>query len=95
MGTKGNWQKLVQDEGCQKMPETKSRDPGWLKKFPNITRKQAMDLFCHECMGYAKHRGNGISETWINSGKEVALCTDLMCPLFKFRPGAKKSSRIA
>ena len=67
-----------------------SAEPIWMSKYPNITRSQAVKLFCRECMGYTKHRGGGKeSKTWQVAGKMARECTDPECPLYKFRPGAK------
>ena len=71
--------------------EKKTRDPKWLIKYPHLTRKQAMDLFCHECMGYTKHRDKyGPSENWVSAGMEAAQCTDGKCPLYPYRPKTTK-----
>jgi len=76
-------------------PRTKKKgiEPIWLWNYPDITRGQAVKVFCRECMGYTKHRENkGISETWAVAGKMVRGCTDTGCPLFRFRPGVRRSS---
>lgn len=73
----------------------KGIEPGWLEKYPQITRAQAVQVFCRECMGYAKHRGGGDeSQTWSIAGKMARECTDTECPLYRFRPGAKKGPRL-
>ena len=41
------------------------------KAINNNSRKTAIRMFCIECVGY--------------EGKEVPLCTDKGCPLFKYR----------
>jgi hypothetical protein len=70
-------------------------DPGWLDNYPNITRGQAIQVFCRECMGYTKHRGDGKNSLgWKLTGGLVRECTDPECPLYKFRPGAKKGPRL-
>jgi hypothetical protein len=70
-------------------------DPIWLKGYPQtkLIRSQAIQLFCRECMGYIKHRdGNGSSsQGWVMAGRLAKECTDLECPLYRFRPGAKKA----
>ena len=69
----------------------KSAEPLWMQRYPNITRGQAINLFCRECMGYTNHRERGISETWQMAGNAIRECTDSGCPLFRFRPGARRS----
>lgn len=69
-------------------------EPEWLKKYPKITRAQAIQLFCRECFGYTKHRkGWCDSETWVIAGRMARECTDAECPLFRFRPGLKRGRR--
>jgi len=72
----------------------KGIEPRWLKKFPNITRAQAMQLFCRECMGYTRHRGgDSESQAWRKAGQMARECTDPKCPLYIFRPGGKRRLR--
>ena len=76
-------------KGTKRTPR-EGAEPIWMGRYPNITRSQAVQLFCRECMGYSKHRGDSIvSETWQVAGKMAKECTDGDCPLNRFRPGAK------
>jgi hypothetical protein len=85
--------RIQKERGLKK---TTGVEPQWLKKYPNITRGQAIQLFCRECMGYTKHRGGGSeSQTWTIAGSMVKGCTDPQCPLYIFRPGAKRGLRLA
>ena len=45
------------------------------KAMSGRSRKAAVRMFCLECVGYSE--------------REVSLCTDPYCPLFKYRPKAK------
>jgi len=77
-----------------KREAAKGIEPKWLKKFPNITRGQVVQLFCRECMGYTKHRGGGReSQNWVKAGQMAKDCTDPKCPLYIFRPGRKRELR--
>ena len=70
-------------------------EPEWMKKYPQITRAQAVQVFCRECMGYTKHRGGGPeSQAWKKAGQMARECTDTECPLYRFRPGARKGLKL-
>jgi len=88
---------ILSEEARAKAVETQRAkrgiDPIWLGGYPQVRliRSRAIQLFCRECMGYTKHRGgDNNSQGWVMAGKMAKECTDPECPLFQFRPGAKK-----
>lgn len=42
--------------------------------------RQAIKMQCVECTGYVR--------------KEVTMCTDTQCPLYKYRPGFRDSTTL-
>ncbi len=54
-----------------------------------LTRKQAIDAFCKECI-YDPKGGNG---TW---REQVTNCTAHKCPLYEWRPvSSKENARVS
>jgi hypothetical protein len=55
-----------------------------------LTRGEAIRLFCLECVGYTRHRSNPTgSVTKGIASAEVRKCTDLECPLYRYRLGTE------
>jgi len=88
-------QEEMRRKGILVKPEKTQIEPLWMRNYPNLTRAQAMSLFCRECMGYTKHREEGKeSQPWVTAGKMAKECTDPECPLFGFRPGARRGLSV-
>lgn len=70
-------------------------EPEWMRRYPQITRAQAIQVFCRECLGYTKHRGGGSeSQAWKMAGQMAKECSDKLCPLYRFRPGARGGLKL-
>ncbi len=60
-----------------------------------LTRGQAIMLFCHECMGFDRHRTKGTGcVSYHSAGFEVSKCPDNQCPLWVFRLGREIEETI-
>ena len=66
-----------------KLPEKTERK--FKAVYSGKSRKQAVILFCHECMGYDGHREPKAHVSYISAGYEVMKCENEICPLWKYR----------
>lgn len=59
------------------------------KIYDGKARPSAVYLFCHECMGYDKHRGGKSSVSYLEAGHAVSGCLSKKCPLYAYRKDKK------
>lgn len=57
------------------------------KVYSGKSRKEAVYLFCHECMGYDGHH-SGVKKSHVGydeAGRLAKECNAVECPLFPYR----------
>ena len=59
------------------------------KVYSGKARTKAVHLFCHECMGYDKHRNGNASVGYVEAGLRVRDCEATRCPLYPYRRNEK------
>jgi len=52
-----------------------------------LTRGQAINMFCRECMGYDGYRGGKVGTPFKKAAMMVKDCPDKECPLWPYRTG--------
>ena len=54
-----------------------------------LTRKQAIILFCRECMGCDGHRGGKVGTPYKKATMMAKECEDENCPLWGYRAASE------